>query len=299
MGHVPKGIIGIRMDGVEDVTFDGLTITGLHEQSLKGSELCGEYWDGNSKGFTRFFGQGNTLQNEPYLYGYTGNYLHGIFSDFAEYKLTGQTEISNLISDTGLVRAVGMYRGTELSFGDDSSLIIGDLSAGHELYGEDTSALSEPYNPTIAKPFHVLWSSSETMMVDGEEVETEWTSSIVGVPSQLTMHCMYGRDGMEGDSDWVTLVSNAVCSTMDDSMHLAADIAEKQANLAKYLEHGFPEVKKTRKSPHKRLSWSALQWLALSAFFCVVVVYTLKQGSSKLKSMRSAPTEIEPLMATH
>jgi hypothetical protein len=72
MGHVPKGIIGVRMDGVEDVTFDGLTISGLHEQSMRGSELCGEYWNSS---FTRFVGQGNTLQNTPYLYGYTGNYL--------------------------------------------------------------------------------------------------------------------------------------------------------------------------------------------------------------------------------
>merc|ERR1712130_233121 len=112
MGHVPKGIIGIRMDGVEDVVFRDLKISDLHEQSQRGSDLCGEYWD---EGFTRFIGKGNTLQNAPYLYGYTGNYAHGIFSDWSTYTFSGEVEVSSLVSDTGLVRGVGMYRQTELT----------------------------------------------------------------------------------------------------------------------------------------------------------------------------------------
>merc|ERR1712176_943099 len=40
MGHVPKGIHAIRMDGVDNVVFDGLTISGIQESSPLGSELC-------------------------------------------------------------------------------------------------------------------------------------------------------------------------------------------------------------------------------------------------------------------
>ena len=73
--HLISGIMGIRMDGVDNVVFNGLSITDLHEQSKRGSDLCGEYWD---EGFARFTGKGNTLQNDPYLYGYTGNRAHGV-----------------------------------------------------------------------------------------------------------------------------------------------------------------------------------------------------------------------------
>ena len=66
------------MDGVENVVFNGLTISGLMEKGDLGSEVCGEYWDGN---FDMFIGKGNTLQNAPYLYGYTGNRAHGMWCE--------------------------------------------------------------------------------------------------------------------------------------------------------------------------------------------------------------------------
>ena len=69
------GVMGIRMDGVENVMFRDLTISGLEEKGDRGSDLCGDYWDGV---FTMFRGRGNTLQNTPYLYGYTGNRAHGL-----------------------------------------------------------------------------------------------------------------------------------------------------------------------------------------------------------------------------
>ena len=76
MAHVPKGVIGVRMDGTDSVVFNGLEISNVHEYSELGSDVCGRYWDGNFNGFT---GGGNTLQNAPYLYGYTGNRAHGLF----------------------------------------------------------------------------------------------------------------------------------------------------------------------------------------------------------------------------
>ena len=68
--------MGIRMDGADDVTFNGLEIGDIREHSKLGSTLCGQYW---AEEFTQFRGLGNTLQNPPYLYGYTGNMAHGLF----------------------------------------------------------------------------------------------------------------------------------------------------------------------------------------------------------------------------
>lgn len=63
------------MDGVERVTFRDLTIHDVHEHGELGSDLCGEYWN---EEWLSFNGQGNPLQNAPYLYGYTGNRVHGL-----------------------------------------------------------------------------------------------------------------------------------------------------------------------------------------------------------------------------
>ena len=66
------------MDGVQNVEFNGLEIADIVEQSALGSDKCGVYWDGL---YQKFMGGGNTLQNSPYLYGYTGNRVHGLLHD--------------------------------------------------------------------------------------------------------------------------------------------------------------------------------------------------------------------------
>ena len=99
-GVVLLGVQGIRMDGVEDVAFTNLEIYDLEEQSALGSELCGEYWGQASL----FDGGGHFLQNTPYFYGYTGNRVHGIFSDWADFTFFGEISIHDLTSETGLVR---------------------------------------------------------------------------------------------------------------------------------------------------------------------------------------------------
>merc|ERR1719334_1048443 len=199
MAHVPKGIMGIRMDGVDNVVFNGLSITDLHEQSKRGSDLCGEYWD---EGFARFTGKGNTLQNDPYLYGYTGNRAHGIFSDFAEYTFSGDIEIGGLVCETGLVRGIGLYRQSQVFFAENSTLSMHDFSAGHKLYGEDTSEYDHPYNPATAKAFHVVWNDFDNETLETGFIVKQFNSSIHSVPKTVSFACIFGRDGVN-NSDWM------------------------------------------------------------------------------------------------
>lgn len=90
------------MDGVNDVRFTNLEIYDLYEATPLGSELCGEYWEGNDL----FVGGGHFLQNTPYFYGFTGNRVHGIFTDWANVSFAGDIRIHDLISETGLVRGL-------------------------------------------------------------------------------------------------------------------------------------------------------------------------------------------------
>ena len=115
------------MDGVENVVFKNLEIYDLHEMGDLGSEVCGDYWDPEPLTFT---GQGHFNQNSPYFYGYTGNRAHGIFSDWSQWTFAGDISIHDLTCDTGLVRGIGMYTSTQLTFEDDATLSFADFSAG-------------------------------------------------------------------------------------------------------------------------------------------------------------------------
>jgi len=202
MTHVPKGVIGIRMDGVENVVFKNLEIYDLHEKAELGSELCGEYWDVLPLAFT---GTGHFLQNSPYFYGYTGNRAHGIMSDWSEYTLSGEISIHDLKSDTGLIRGIGVYTSTELTFDDDTTLSMSDFSAGHELYETDTDLLSAPYNPSVAKPIHVIWAHYDSTALD------TFYAKINGAPTMTEATCILGRDGTN-TSDWMIEVNNEGCT---------------------------------------------------------------------------------------
>jgi len=194
MTHVAKGVVGIRMDGADNVHFDNLEISDLVEYSELGSNVCGEYWDEDFHGFG---GKGHFLQNAPYLYGYTGNMAHGLFTDWARYSLSGEVSIHGLESHTGLVRAVGMYVNTSLDISDVDSLAIYDLTAGSALIedGADTSALPHPYAPAQAKAFHII---------EVEEVSSGYDyffySSVVGDADAVHASCLVGADGI--DDDW-------------------------------------------------------------------------------------------------
>jgi len=280
MGHVPKGIIGIRMDGVEDVVFRDLKISDLHEQSQRGSDLCGEYWD---EGFTRFIGKGNTLQNAPYLYGYTGNYAHGIFSDWSTYTFSGEVEVSSLVSDTGLVRGVGMYRQTELTLEEGLKLTVKDLSAGHKLYNEDTSDYSKPYNPTVAKPFHIMWANSENFTVDTvDNVLKTFNASIIGEAKTVEFSCIFGRDGMN-DTDWEYSSDNSDCDLLDD---VTGTFAGNERDLAVISEFHRAYVRWNLKT----------LMLAMTVVFVLMIgVWAMNRWSAE-KSKLSSATETAPLL---
>ena len=121
------------MDGVENVQFRNLEIRELEERSALGSELCGKYWDEDS----RFFdGGGHFLTNTPYFYGFTGNRVHGIFTDWAQFEFSGHILIHDLRSETGFVRGVGMYTESTLTLNDDAVVELHHFAAGTALYDQ-------------------------------------------------------------------------------------------------------------------------------------------------------------------
>merc|ERR1719206_65648 len=231
MTHVPKGVMGIRMDGAENVAFENLEIADLHEYADLGSNACGEYWDSD---VLPPHGKGHFLQNSPYLYGYTGNMVHGIFTDWARYSLSGEVSIHGLNSRTGLVRAVGMYVNTSLDISDVDSLAIYDLTAGSALVDSDTdtSAFAHPYAPAMAKPFHILAEYTD-------DYGHSYTSPLIGDARAVSASCVFGVDGIDDDWDAWSLddweVDCAQFFKRDDSLSREVALLSSPGQTAQWL----------------------------------------------------------------
>jgi len=189
------------MDGVDNVNFRDLEISDLREQSPLGSDLCGEYWDEDSRFFN---GGGHFLTNTPYFYGYTGNRVHGIFTDWADFSFSGEINVHDLTSETGFVRGIGMYTESTLTLSQDTRMTISNLEAGSTLYKHDTAQFGHPYAPAVSKPFHIL----------GEWIQNgyDFSSVIEGNPENVEFSCIFGRDGVM-DKDWTTKIDNNRCDS--------------------------------------------------------------------------------------
>jgi len=261
MTHVPKGVIGIRMDGVENVVFKNLEIYDLHEKAELGSEVCGEYWDVSPLAFT---GTGHFLQNSPYFYGYTGNRAHGIMSDWSEYTLAGDVSIHDLKSDTGLIRGIGVYTSTQLTFDDDTSLSFADFSAGHELYETDTDAMDHPYAPSVAKPMHIVWAHYDSTAMD------TFYAKINGAPTVTSATCILGRDGTNS-SDWTISVDNEGCT-------------QQTVNVMAASAHSVHSV-----HSNKNVQWMTVTLVVVAV---LLAIWHRLSGHKKVVS----DTEVQPLL---
>jgi len=296
MAHVPKGVIGIRMDGVENVVFDGLEISDVVETSALGNEVCGAYWDGL---FQRFMGEGNTLQNAPYLYGYTGNRVHGIFSDWAEYTFKGDVVLEDFECTTGLIRGIGMYTNSDVTWDSGSSLKMKNFNAGSELYDENTAAKPHPYAPSKANPFQILWSHTDE---DGHE----FYSSISNHPHSVEISCIYGRDGttLGVARPWWTNhveVDNDDCSVITEEMEQKAAEwwSKNKGTLSDDAIGGMEAVEieeseqTTPRHSKSRLVWSSAMLSVMAMMGFLVCVWETK---IRREHKANEQSEVDPLI---
>ena len=198
MIHSLKGTIGLRIDGVEDVTVDNLKIENLYEYAKLGSELCGEY---DHSHFT---------QRLPFQVGYSGNMMQGVSIDYADVVMK-DVEIANLESSTGMAVGINLWYGTDVTF--ENSVKMEGIYAGSSF--DDTSTITYDDRPNKAP------ESCFIRVVDllDETVEKEQTISYTknGETSLITsdtsskdystifnLQCIDGAVGCNGESSTKT-----------------------------------------------------------------------------------------------
>jgi len=135
MQHPLKGIIGIKITGVQSVKFKGnINIENLYDSSELGSTLCGAYDKAN-------FGQ-----QLPYSTGFSGNMIHAMDVTFSDIKFeTKKVSIKNIISDTGLSYGLSTWYGSELTFSEDIDFSIFNIKAGAKYLDDSTEENDERY----------------------------------------------------------------------------------------------------------------------------------------------------------
>jgi len=126
MFHPSKGLLAVKISGVEGVSVDGLVIEDIQDETPMGSELCGAM-DFPSHGMYHF------AQQAPYQVGFSMNMLMGVTVDFSAVQMRN-VRMSRMYSSTGLVYGVAAWFESDLSV--DGELTIDGLSAGSELVGD-------------------------------------------------------------------------------------------------------------------------------------------------------------------
>merc|ERR1711879_122111 len=103
---------------------------------------------------------------------------------------------------------------------------------------------------SVAKPFHVRWTDWANLTDAGAPITKSFNSTIIGAPKEISISCIYGRDGAN-DSDWFVSIDNSDCSDFE------ADMSLKLEQLA--------NIELTTNSGHSLnddpLSWDKWTWI--------------------------------------
>jgi len=152
------------------------------------------------------------------------------------------------------------------------SLNIAYLVAGQALYEDDTASWMAPYQPAVAKAYHIVQSKE-----------------VMSHPIVTTMRCIFGRDGVENDFG-ENVVDNTDCFEDDEVVEVVEmgeevieeEMEENSERLlversTKTFSSHITARKNSGASQGHGLIWSAVMLLAVSIVLCGV--YALKHTS--------------------
>ena len=121
-----KGLTGIRVDGVNNVHFDEVTISDMTEVTPPGLDVCGKYeiFDRDCVGKCG----GHIRQKEPMQVGFSGHNLQGICLNAGTNVRLGKTNIHDLRSLYGLTYGVSIWPSVDITF--EEKVVVSNLLAG-------------------------------------------------------------------------------------------------------------------------------------------------------------------------
>merc|ERR1712173_101117 len=149
----------------------------------------------------------------------------------------------------------------------------------------DTTQFGHPYNPSVAKPFHIRWvdytNLTHTTEDGSKDIAKSFNTTIYSAPKQITIECVYGRDGTN-DSVWMGEIDNSNCGAVDPTRNMA-DI------------HFADSVHKNRQGA---VDWTASIWVivALSVMISFKTMWECSRNGIKSSSLEALSIETDPLL---
>ena len=122
MFHPAKGLLALKISGVDGVSMSDVTIENIQDETVLGSTLCGVV-DEPRHGLYHF------AQQIPYQIGFSMNMVMGMTIDFSNVQMKNM-KISNLYSDTGLVYGFAAWFESQIN-------VNGHLNVSHLYAGKD------------------------------------------------------------------------------------------------------------------------------------------------------------------
>jgi len=197
MIHPGKGVMGLRFNGVDVVDMKDVKISNIHSQTQLGSMLGGTYEDVVS-------------QQAPYMNGYSMNMVNGMSLTFTTQVNVQNTEITKIISDTGLAYGVAAWYETHMNVIGRKGLHIQHVHAGYAL--APSSAYRSDSYPNL-KP-----EACAFRIYDDVIYKTVIDSSDNAVKEDnIVIECVSGHTGCLNDKNTFSSIGEvAECENPDD-----------------------------------------------------------------------------------
>ena len=123
MFHTNKGVVGLRVDGIDDVSIDGVIIRKLENLSPPGSFACGNYTGPRDGGI------GGTREGQ----GAMNTDIRGISITDSDVTVLGDNVIDILDAEFGDCTGIDLMEGSVLEFDTSSNMEISRLREASEL----------------------------------------------------------------------------------------------------------------------------------------------------------------------
>jgi len=126
MLHSGKGVLGLRIDGVSDLTINNLEVYDLEDLTPLGLEVCGEY-----SRYSSTEGGGHFRQVKPMQEGFSGNMVQAIAVNSAQKTIFENINIHDITSHNGPVFGIAIWPSNEVTLKSD--ITVYNLYAGIDI----------------------------------------------------------------------------------------------------------------------------------------------------------------------
>jgi len=197
MIHPGKGVMGLRLNGVDSVDLSDVKIQNIHSSTGVGSLLGGVY-------------EQVVSQQAPYMNGFSMNMVKGLSATFTTNMALSNVHVDHITSATGLAYGVSTWYDTEMQIVGQQGLSITNIHAGKQLapsneYRKDSYPNLKPEACALRVYGDVIYSADIQLNANAKGADN------------IFIQCVTGHTGCRFENDeWSNIGAVEECQDGDD-----------------------------------------------------------------------------------